>query len=105
MADMGLFEAAHIGAEFRLPQPERHLPLEHAALAPVVAGTRPLAGDHEHEPGAVGLRLTQESEQRDMRLALSAAVQIEARVDLDGTARQTLLEAPIEKLERRRGLR
>jgi len=79
MADMGVLEADHVGAEFRQPQPQRHLPLEHATLARGIAGAGTLAGDHQHEFGAVRLSTAQESQQRRVRFALRAAVQVEAR--------------------------
>ena len=40
VADMGVLEADHEAAEFRHRQPQRHLPLEHAALAEAIAGRR-----------------------------------------------------------------
>jgi hypothetical protein len=45
VTDMGVLEAQHIGPKLRQPQPVRHLPLEHTALAEIV-GACPLAGDH-----------------------------------------------------------
>src|SRR5262245_60791 len=95
---MGILEAAHIRPEFRQSEPLRHLPLEHAARAPIIAGARPLAGDHQHELVAVGLRAAQEAKQGEMRLALGLAVQVEPAIDLDGTAGEALLGTAIERL-------
>src|ERR1700746_1109560 len=84
MANVGLLETVHISAEFRQLEPQRHLPSEHATLAPIIASTCALAGDNKHEPGAVRLRATQKPQQRAMRVALGVAVQVEAAVDLEG---------------------
>src|SRR5262249_38597499 len=100
---MGVLEAKDVAAEFRQFQPGRHLALEHAALAPVVARATALAGDHQDELGAMALRLAQERKQRRMRLALGLAVKVDAGVDRFGAAREALLEPPIERLEPGRG--
>src|SRR5262249_30055766 len=103
VAQMGVLEAKHVAAEFRQFQPLRHLALEHAALAPVVARAATFAGDHQDELGAIALRLAQEREQRRMRLALGFAVKVDAGIDGFGAARRALLEPPIERLEPGRG--
>src|SRR5262245_7207574 len=100
---MGVLEAEDVAAEFRQFQPLRHLALEHAALAPVVARAATLAGDHQDELGAVALRLAQEGDERRMRLALGLAVKIDAVIERLGAARKALLEPPIKGLEPSRG--
>src|ERR1700746_266140 len=100
---MGVLEANDAAAELRQFQPLRHLALEHAALAPVVARAATLAGDHQDEFGAMALRLAQEGKQRAMRLALGLAVEVDAVIERFGAARQALLEPPIERLEPGRG--
>jgi hypothetical protein len=77
---MRVFEADDVAAEFRQCQPLRHLALEHAALAPVIAPA-PFAGDHQDEFGAIALRPAQEGQQRGMGRALGLAVKIDAGVD------------------------
>src|SRR5215208_1786997 len=86
MALMRVVEADDHGAEFRQRQPERHLPLQNAALAATA-----LAGDYHDEPGAAGLRGVQEAQQGIMRSRLRQPVQIEPSVDRIATARDALL--------------
>src|SRR5215469_5911924 len=100
---MGVLEAHDVAAELRQSQPLRHLALEHAKLAPVVARAAALAGDHQDEPGAMALRLAQEGQQRGVRLALGLAVQVDAVIERFGAAGEALLEPPVERLEPRRG--
>src|SRR5262249_60092575 len=99
---MGVLEADDVAAEFRQLQPLRHLALEHAAFAPIIARAATFAGDHQDELGAIALRLAQEGHQRRMRLALGLAVKVNAGIDRFGAARKPLLEPPIERLEPRR---
>src|SRR5262249_54702018 len=96
---MGVLEADDVAAEFRQFQPLRHLALEPAAFAPIIAGTATFAGDHQDELGAIALRLAQEGDERRMRLALALAVQVDAGIDRFGAARKALLEPPIERFE------
>src|SRR4051794_37004116 len=105
MADMGGLEADDIDAEFRQSQPQRHLALEHAALAPFVARARTFSGDDDGEPGTLVLRLAQKMKQRGMCLVLRAAVKIDARLDRVATTRKPLLGAAVERLEPRRNRR
>ena len=79
---MGVLETNDVAAEFRQFQPLRHLALEHAALAPVVARAATLAGDHQGEFGAMALRLAQEGKQRGMRLARLRVRQDEGSAEL-----------------------
>src|ERR1700730_6185708 len=96
---MSILEAHDIAAEFRQLQPERHLALEHAALAPIIARAGALAGDHQDESSAILLRRAQKMEQFGMRLALGPAVQVDARIERNGAAGQTLFLPPVERLE------
>src|ERR1700704_1670732 len=98
---MGIFEADDISAEFRQLQPERHLAFEHAALAVLILCAGALAGDHQHEFSAVALRRLQEAQQRGVGLALRLAVQIDARVDVEGAAGKPLLLPTTQRLEAR----
>src|SRR6516162_10953311 len=100
---MGVLEAHDVAAELRQSQPLRHLALEHATLAPVVARAATLAGDHQDEPGAMAVRLAQEGQQRGVRLALGLAVEVDAAVERFGAAGKALLEPPIERRDPRRG--
>ena len=97
MADVSVLEADNKGAEFRQRQPQRHLPLEHAALASPTA----FASDDERNFGAVRLGAPQEAEQRGMGLALRQSMQVEAGVDGVVAPRHALLEAAVEWCERR----
>src|SRR5271165_1396682 len=101
---MGLLEGAHIAAQFRLPEPQRHLALEHAALAPLAACERALARDDKDESRAVALCPAQKSQQLGMGLRLGLAVEIESRVDGRDAARKPLLLPPLDRLDLRRGL-
>src|SRR5215471_1656346 len=100
---MGVLEAHDVAAELRQSQPLRHLALEHATLAPVVARAATLAGDHQDEPGAMALRLAQEGQQRGVRLALGLAVEVDAVIERFGAAGEALLEPPVERLGPGRG--
>src|SRR5262249_59286916 len=100
---MGVLEADDVAAEFWQFQPLRHLALEHAAFAPIIARAATFAGDHQDELGAIALRLAQERQQRGMRLALGLAVKVDAGTDRFSAARNALLEPPIERLEPGRG--
>src|ERR1700732_1865115 len=100
---MGVLEADDVAAEFRQFQPQRHLALEHAALAPVVARAATLAGDHQDEFRAMALRLAHEGNHAGMALAWGPGGEVDAPIDRFGAARQALLEPPIERLEPGRG--
>jgi len=102
MTDMGGLEADDIDAKFRQSQPQRHLALEHAALAPLVARAGAFAGDDEGKPGAVVLCLAQKTKQCTVCLVLRAAVEIDARLDQVAAARKPLLDPAVERLEPRR---
>src|SRR6516165_10823635 len=83
---MGVVEADDVAAEFRQFQPLRHLALEHAAFAPIIARAATFAGDHQDELGAIALRLAQEGQQRRMRLAAALAAGTAARAGGRGWA-------------------
>ncbi len=102
MGEVRLLDREHIGTQVRQREPERHLPPEHAAAALGIGAA--FAGDHQHGPGALALRAMQEAQQRRVRLALGAAVQVDAAVDLDLAAREPLLEPAIDRHQWRRQL-
>ena len=111
MADMGVVETDDKQAKFRQREPQWHLPPEHAALAVDIASValddlrRPLPVTTSAILTPSGLRAMQEAQQRRVRLLLRHAVQIEARVDRLATARDALLEPPVERRQRRRRCR
>src|SRR3954447_22278782 len=95
---MGFLEADHQRAQFRQPEPFRHLLTQYAPLPPRTA----LAGDDEHKSQAVAAGVLQERLQRAMRPALGHAMQIETGVNLLAAARQLRALAPTQRHERRR---
>ena len=107
MTDMGVVETDDKPAEFRQGEPHWHLSLEHAgpAVGIVLGAARrfaqALTGDDERRLGATGLRAMQKAQQRRVRFALREAVQIEPGIDRFTAARDTLLEPPAERRERR----
>src|SRR5215208_4785921 len=102
MTTVSFLDCQHVAAEFRQSQPERHLSFEHAALAVKDIGGAALAGNHQHELGAVGLTFLHKTEQSGMRLVLRSAMQINAGVDVLGTAREPLFQPALDRYERRR---
>src|SRR4051794_20751080 len=74
------YVAAHLG----LVKPARHRALQDAAADPA------MAGDNQHTAPARRARSGDKTEQRVMRLGLSHAVQIEARLDRAAAAFQPL---------------
>ena len=91
---MGALEPNDVAAEFGQLQPVRDLALEHAALAPVVAG--PFASDHQNEFRAFRLCSAQKRKQLRIGRALGLAVKVDARIDRCGAAREALPEPPIK---------
>jgi hypothetical protein len=61
-----------------------------------------LAGDDQHDLGAVRLRPAQKPKQRAVRIALAVTVEIEARVDRIDPTREALLGAAFKRHERGR---
>src|SRR5215475_13657302 len=97
MARVRLLDPRHAGAENRQREPERHLPLKHAArVCSVVRGSAALARNDQRVLHAVTLRALEEMQERSMRLALRHSVQIDAGVNLRGPGSQTLPELAIE---------
>lgn len=103
MARMSFVETDDEVAEFRQPEPHRHLPPQHAALAWIV-GTfaRAFASDNECDLGFVCLSLPQKAKQRRMSLPLRHAMQIDTGIDGVAAARHALLEPAVKRRERER---
>ena len=103
MSGMSIVEPDDKQAKFRQRKPHWNLPPQHAALAIcfVLAATRTrteaFAGHDQHGFGAVALRAAQKPQQLGMRLHLRHAVKIKTRFDRVTTARDPLLEAPVER--------
>lgn len=100
---MRLTEADNDVAEFRQLEPQWHLPPQHTAFAAI--GLRfpaALAGHHQHDFGVLRLSRAQKAEQRNVRLPLCHAVQVDARVDSIAAARDALFEPAVERRKRRR---
>src|SRR6516165_9211525 len=74
MADVGLFECAHINGKFRQLEPQRHLAAQDTTAHGVLVSA--FAGDDEDECGTVGLCAAQETQERRMCLRLCLAVQV-----------------------------
>jgi hypothetical protein len=96
---MGLLETSHIGAQFRLPEPERDLAPEHTALAPIVARARTLARDDKDKSGSLHLRPTQKSQQLGMGSRLALAMEVEAGMDRLNAADEPLLLPALHRLQ------
>src|SRR4051812_35981252 len=103
MTDMGGLEPDHHLAELRQAEPLGHLAAQDAAHLALAAHA--FAGDDQHEAAAVGLRPAQEPTERDMRLTLGQAMQVESRIDRLASARQLLFGAAVELGERLLGWR
>jgi hypothetical protein len=102
MTDMRIFESDDQRAELGQRQPERHLPLEHAAFMRLAGFAGSLAGDDKHHAHAVRLCTPQEAQQGSMRLHLGEAVQVKPRIDRLAAARDPLPEPSPEGRKRRR---
>jgi hypothetical protein len=99
MARMGLLETCHIRGEFRLAEPQRHLPLEHAAFAAILLRACSLARNHKHKSCASRLPATQEAQQFRVGLRLGFAVEIKPAVDWLEAAGESLLLPMVHDLE------
>ena len=107
MTDVRGVEPDHKQAKLRQRQPHWHLSPQYAAFAIRIvlvrtpaAGT--FAGDDKHGANTIGLSTAQEPQQLAMGLRLRHDMQIETRFDRLASARNTLLQPPVE---RRKGWR
>jgi hypothetical protein len=110
----GFFEADDEGPQVGKSQPMRHHPaqdapfLEHrsagagASLSQASLSHASLAGDHQDDAMAAGLRATQESDQGEMGLLLPHPVQVDGSVDRAGAPPQGL-QCPASPADERRG--
>ena len=106
MTDMRGVEPDHKQAKLRQRQPHWHLSSQYAAFAVRIVFVRPRAartftGDDEHGAQAITLGMPQEPQQFGVRLRLRHAMQIETRFDRLASARDTLLQSPVERRQRR----
>src|ERR1700733_10787484 len=102
VAHMRFLEPDDKGAEFRQRKPHRYLTTQYAALAPTLARRGAFAGDDERDLRAFGLGPAQEAQQRDMRLILRHAMQVDPGIDGVAAARHALLEPAVKRRERGR---
>src|SRR4051794_39581595 len=85
VAPARLLEADHEIAKVGLSEPGRHGLAEHSASLVALAA---FAGDDQHELGAARLGVAEKRAEHRIGTLLAHAVQVEARVHLDQTARQ-----------------
>ena len=102
MTLLGLLETKDQRAQVGEAQPMRHHPAQHAALVSEQGRRqRALPGDHQRDAATASLLAAQEGMERQMRLILTQAVQVDGGVDALLAAAQLRAQTPLDRRQRR----
>lgn len=102
MALLGLLEAEDQRAQVGQAQPMRHHPAQYAPFVTEQSRRQSaLAGHHQGDAAAAPLLATQEGMERQMRLVLPHAVQVDGSIDALLAATQLRAQTPLDRRQRR----